>query len=121
MLPLLLSLLLLLPLLPLLSRYFATETLLQIPNISGVIELTTQLLILENFIWPPLVWNQQIWVEYSTLENCYDPTCWWAIARQFLIVEQLEATLFWLRCRGGIKSGIVARQHHFSGAVAGEG
>ncbi len=22
--------------------------------------------------------NQQIWVEYSTLENCYDPTRWWA-------------------------------------------
>ena len=22
--------------------------------------------------------NQQIWVEYVTLKNCYDPMCWWA-------------------------------------------
>ncbi|KAI5002988.1 hypothetical protein ZWY2020_027638 [Hordeum vulgare] len=37
--------------------------------------------------------NQQIWVEYSTLENCRDPTRWWAIARQLLIVEQLGQAL----------------------------
>ena len=62
-LPLLLSLLLLLPLLLsllllLLSHYFATKTLLQILSLSGVVELTTQLLILENILWLPLVSNQ---------------------------------------------------------------
>ena len=43
---------LLLPLL--LSHYFATDTCLQIQNLSGVVELTTQLLILENILWLPL-------------------------------------------------------------------
>ena len=56
-------------LLLLLSHYFATDTLLQILSLSGVVELTTQLLILENILWLPLVSNQQIWVEYSTLWN----------------------------------------------------
>ena len=58
LLPLLLSLLLLLPLLPLLPHYFAIETLLQILSLSGVVELTTQLLILENILWLPLESNQ---------------------------------------------------------------
>ena len=43
-----------LPLLPLLSYYFATNTLLQILSYPGVVELTTQLLILENILWLPL-------------------------------------------------------------------
>ena len=29
--------------------------------------------------------NQQIWVEYSTLENCCEPTHWWAINNIFLV------------------------------------
>ncbi len=88
-LPLLLSLLLLLPLLLLLSHHFATNTLLQILSLSGVVELTTQLLILENILWLPLVSNQQIWVEYSTLENCCDP-----------LYLRVIKTFFWHRCWG---------------------
>ena len=45
---------LLLLLLPLLSYYFATNTLLQILSYPGVVELTTQLLILKNILWLPL-------------------------------------------------------------------
>ena len=45
---------LLLPLLPLLSYYFLLNTLLQILSYPGVVELTTQLLILENILWLPL-------------------------------------------------------------------
>ena len=45
-------------LLLLLSYYLATDTLLQILNLSGVVELTTQLLILENILWLPLESNQ---------------------------------------------------------------
>ena len=44
----------LLLLLPLLSYYFATNTLLQILSYPGVVELTTQLLIVENILWLPL-------------------------------------------------------------------
>ena len=76
-------------LLLLLSYYLATDTLLQILNLSGVVELTTQLLILENILLLPLLSNQQIWVEYSTLENCCDPLYLWVIK-----------TIFWRRCRG---------------------
>ena len=47
-----------LPLLLLLSYYLATDTLLQILNLSGVVELTTQLLILENILSLPLESNQ---------------------------------------------------------------
>ena len=45
-------------LLLLLSYYLATDTLLQILSLSGVVELTTQLLILENILWLPLESNQ---------------------------------------------------------------
>ena len=44
---------LLLPL-PLLSYYFATKYLAVDIKIPGVVELTTQLLILENILWLPL-------------------------------------------------------------------
>ena len=44
-----------LPLLLLLSHYSANDTFLQILSLSGVVELTTQLLILENIIWLLLV------------------------------------------------------------------
>ena len=47
-------LLLLLPALPLLPYYFATKYSAQILNYPGVVELTTQLLILENILWLPL-------------------------------------------------------------------
>ena len=70
-----------LPLLLLLSHYSATNTLLQILSLSGVVELTTQLLILENILLLPFVSNQQIWVEYSTLENCCDPLHLWVISQ----------------------------------------
>ena len=42
-------------LVPLLSYYLATDTLLAYTNLSGVVELTTQLLILENILQLPLV------------------------------------------------------------------
>src|SRR3954465_15413976 len=45
------------------------NTLLQILSYPGVVELTTQLLILENILW----------LEYSTLENCCDPLYLWVI------------------------------------------
>ena len=45
---------LLLPLLPLLSYYLLLNTLLQILSYPGVVELTTQLVILENILWLPL-------------------------------------------------------------------
>ena len=52
------KILLLLPLLllslPLLSYYFATKYLAVDIKFSGVLELTTQLLILENILWLPL-------------------------------------------------------------------
>ena len=44
----------LLPPLPLLSYYFATKHFAVDINFPGVVELTTQLLILENIIWLPL-------------------------------------------------------------------
>ena len=31
----------------------------------------------------PLVSNQQIWVEYSTLENCCDPLYLWVIRKMY--------------------------------------
>src|SRR3954463_14041183 len=52
--------LLLLPL-PLLSYYFALNTLLQILSYAGVSELTTQLLILENILWLPLCRINKFW------------------------------------------------------------
>ena len=45
---------LLLPLLPLLSYYFATKYFAADIKFPGVVELTTQLLILENILWLPL-------------------------------------------------------------------
>ena len=47
------KILLLLPL-PLLSYYFATKHFAADTNFPGVVELTTQLLILENILWLPL-------------------------------------------------------------------
>ena len=47
-------LLLLLPLLPLLPYYFATKHYAADTKFPGVVELTTQLLILENILWLPL-------------------------------------------------------------------
>ena len=44
----------LLPLLPLLSYYFATKYFAADIKFPGVVELTTQLLILENILWLPL-------------------------------------------------------------------
>ena len=43
---------------PLLSYYFATDTLLADTNLSGVVELTTQVLKLENILSLPLESNQ---------------------------------------------------------------
>ena len=45
---------LLLPLLPLLSYYFPTKYFVADTKFPGVVELTTQLLILENILWLPL-------------------------------------------------------------------
>ena len=47
-------LLLLLPLLPSLPYYFATKNFAADIKFPGVVELTTQLLILENILWLPL-------------------------------------------------------------------
>ena len=61
-----------LPILLLLSYYFAIDTLLQILNLSRVVELTTQLLILENILWLPLcriVTSQIFNLECYTLDH----------------------------------------------------
>ena len=60
---LLLSLLLLL--LPPLSYYFATKHFTADTKFPGVVELTTQLLILENILWPPCVESTNLgWMLY---------------------------------------------------------
>ena len=84
---LLLSLLLLS--LPPLSYYFATKHFAADTKFPGVVELTTQLLILENILWLPLCRINKFGFEYSTLENCCDPLYLWVIK-----------TIFWRRCRG---------------------
>ena len=80
---------LLLLLLPLLSYYLLLSTLLQILSYLGVVELTTQLLILENILWLPLCRINKFWVEYSTLKSCCDPLYSWVIK-----------TIFWRLCQG---------------------
>ncbi len=57
-------LLLLLPLLPLplLSYYFATKYFAADIKFPGVVELTTQLLILENILWLPLCRINKFWL-----------------------------------------------------------
>ena len=78
--PLLLLPLLLLLLL-LLSNYHTTMlpiTLLQIFSSPGVVELTTQLLILVNILWLPLCRINKFGL-YFTLESCCDPLHLWVI------------------------------------------
>ena len=58
---LLLLSLLLLPL-PLLSYYFATKHFAADSKFPGVVELTTQLLILENILWLPLCRINKFWL-----------------------------------------------------------
>ena len=50
--------------------------------------------------------NLQIWVEYSTIENCCDPLYLWVIK-----------TFFWRRCRGALlyllnHLGLLSYYHH---------
>ena len=83
---LLLSLLLLL--LPPLSYYRATKHFAADTKFPGVVELTTQLLILENILWLPLCRINKFGL-YFTLESCCDPLHLWVIK-----------TNFWRRCWG---------------------
>ena len=64
------------------------NTLLQILSYPGVVELTTQLLILKNILWLPLCRINKFGL-YFTLESCCDPLYLWVIK-----------TNFWRRCRG---------------------
>ena len=64
------------------------NTLLQILSYPGVVELTTQLLILKNILWLPLCRINKFGL-YFTLESCCDPLHLWVIK-----------TNFWRRCRG---------------------
>ena len=64
------------------------NTLLHILSYPGVVELTTQLLILENILWLPLCRINKFGL-YFTLESCCDPLHLWVIK-----------TNFWRRCRG---------------------
>ena len=79
---------LLLPL-PSLSYYCATKHFAADTKFPGVVELTTQLLILENILWLPLCRLNKFCVEYSTLESYCDPLYLWVIK-----------TNFWRRWRG---------------------
>ena len=64
------------------------NTLLQILSYPGVVELTTQLLILKNILWLPLCRINKFGL-YFTLESCCDPLHLWVIK-----------TNFWRRCWG---------------------
>ena len=64
------------------------NTLLQILSYPDVVELTTQLLILENILWLPLCQINKFGL-YLTLESCCDPLHLWVIK-----------TNFWRRCQG---------------------
>ena len=54
------------------------NTLLQILSYPGVVELTTQLLILKNILWLPLCRINKFGL-YFTLESCCDPLHLWVI------------------------------------------
>ena len=64
------------------------NTLLQILSYPGVVELTTQLLILKNILWLPFCRINKFGL-YFTHESCCDPLHLWVIK-----------TNFWHRCRG---------------------
>ena len=70
--------LLLLPL-PLLSYYFATKHFAADTKFPGVGWIDNSAANTWEYSLAPLVSNQQIWVEYSTLENCCDPLYLWVI------------------------------------------
>ena len=82
-------LLLLLPPLPLLPYYFATEYFAVDIKLSRCGWIDNSTANTWEYSLAPLVSNQYIWVEYSTLENCWDPLYLWVIK-----------TIFWHRCRG---------------------
>ena len=85
---------LLLPL-PLLSYYFATKHFAANIKFPGVVELTTQLLILENILWLPLCQTNKFGLN-TTLENCCDPLYLWVINRHnfVLFYQLLDSNLF---------------------------
>ena len=58
------------------------NTLLQILSYPGVVELTTQLLILKNILWLPLCRINKFGL-YFTLESCCDPLHLWVIKTNF--------------------------------------
>ena len=76
--------LLLLPLLLLLPYYFATD--IKSFRCSWIDNSTVNTW---EYSLAPLVSNHQIWIVYSTLENCCDPLYLWVIK-----------TILWRRCRG---------------------
>ena len=79
--------LLLLPLPPL-SYYFATKHFATDTKFPGAVELTTQLLILENILWLPLCRINKFGLNTLPSKTC-DPLYLWVIK-----------TFFWRRCRG---------------------
>ena len=78
----LLLLSLLLSPLPPLSYYFATKHFAADTKFPGVVELTTQLLILVNILWLSLCRINKFGL-YFTLESCCDPLYLWVIKTFF--------------------------------------
>ena len=78
----------LIPLSPL-SYYFATKHFAADTKLSRCGWIDNSAANTWEYSLAPLVSNQKIWVEYSTLESCCDPLYLWVIK-----------TNFWCRCRG---------------------
>ena len=76
-------LLLPLPLLPLLSYYFATKYFAADAKLSRFGWIDNSTANTWEYSLAPLVSNQQIWVEYSTLENYCGPLYLWVISSLF--------------------------------------
>ena len=75
-------------------RYFHTtlllNTLLQILSLSGVVEFTTQLLILVNIIWPPLCWINKFGLNTLPSKTVAIPyTCGLSVATHFSWTDEL--------------------------------
>ena len=84
---------LLLPL-PLLSYYFATKHFAADTNFPGVVELTTQLLILENILWLPLCRSNKFGLNTLPSKTIAIPyTCGLPTGDQYILMLWLGFTL----------------------------
>ena len=84
---------LLLPL-PLLSYYFATKCFAADIKFPGVVELTSQLLILENILWLPLCWTNKFGLNILPPKTVVIPyTCGLSLYKCFLSKFHLPKAL----------------------------